>query len=301
VIKIWYNAHMNDTEFINHLNQATVSALYYYPIKSCAGIAVQSWKIVETGFLHDREFMLIDSKQRFMTQREFSRMSLILPSVDDERLKVNAPEMPELSLKIVKDGERLSSTIWKDTVEVIDQGDEAAQWFSKFLDTQCRLVRKAESYKRQVNQTYAPRESDQVSFADGYPFLLISAESIEDLNSILDDPLPINRFRPNIVIIGGRIAFAEDRIKTLKIGNITFDGVKPCIRCAIPTINQKTAERGSEPTKTLSTFRKGEYKPGKSGIIFGQNLIHRENGSIKIEDPVTIIELKEPPTFLLDK
>ena len=136
---------------------------------------------------------------------------------------------------------------------------------------------------RPVNPMYAHSENDQVGFADGYPILLLSEASLDDLNSRLETPLPMNRFRPNIVVTNTE-HYAEDTWKTIRIGDITLDIVKPCARCAITTTNQDTAERGKEPLKILSTYRNHEH-----GVIFGQNIIHRNQGQINIGDTVEIL------------
>jgi uncharacterized protein YcbX len=149
------------------------------------------------------------------------------------------------------------------------------------------LVRFAADYFRQVSQEYAPRETDQTGFADAYPFLILSEESLADLNSRLDVPLPMNRFRPNIVVRGAETSFAEDTWKAIRIGDVIFDVVKPCARCAITTTNQATAERGKEPLRTLATFRQH-----RRGVMFGQNAVHRSTGTIHTGAIVEVVEYK---------
>jgi uncharacterized protein YcbX len=144
-------------------------------------------------------------------------------------------------------------------------------------------------FTRSVNPSYAVSESDQVGYADGFPFLLISEESLEDLNSRMAEPLPMNRFRPNIVIKGSGVPFIEDRIRQIKIGEIVFSIVKPCARCKITTTNQQTAEVGKEPLKTLATFR----KVVRRGVMFGQNLIHENRGTLQVGDKVELLKLKK--------
>jgi uncharacterized protein YcbX len=196
--------------------------------------------------------------------------------------------MPPLLATVATAGPERQVTIWRDTCPAIDQGDAVAAWFGQFLGTDCRLVRLPDTYRRQVDQTFATSPDDQVGFADGFPFLLISEESLADLNGRLDAPLPMNRFRPNIVVRGGG-PFWEDRVSTFRIGAITFRCVKPCARCPITTTDQATALVGKEPLRTLATFRRGGiHVPGpvRGAAYFGQNVIHDATGVIRVGDNV---------------
>lgn len=268
----------------------TVSELNYYPIKSCGGIRAEFAEITARGFQYDREWMLVDEDGEFFTQRDNAKMALVSPAVNEKGLVLNAPGMPELVVPHLNGGHREALSdkrpvvVWSDVCDGVDQGDEASEWLSSFLDMRCRLVRMASGYVRQVDQEYALRPSDQVGFADGFPFLLISDESLADLNARLQEPVPMNRFRPNIVVKGCD-PFDEDKWKTIRIGAITFDVVKPCARCAITTINQKTSERGQEPLKTLSGFRRIDNK-----VMFGQNVVHHTTGTISVSAPVEVLE-----------
>ena len=267
----------------------TVAALYRYPIKSCAGTALTEGAIDLRGFVHDRELMLIDTATGvFLTQREFPRMALIQPQLTGDQLRVDAPGMTPLTATVAKEGPERQITIWRDTCPAIDQGDAVAAWFGQFLGTDCRLVRLPDSYRRQVDQTFATSADDQVGFADGFPFLLISEESLADLNSRLDAPLLMNRFRPNLVVRGGG-PFWEDQIVTFRIGAINFQCVKPCARCPITTTDQATALVGKEPLRTLATFRRGGiHVPGPihGAAYFGQNVTHDATGVIRVGDGV---------------
>jgi uncharacterized protein YcbX len=270
----------------------TVAALYHYPIKSCAGTPLTEGAIDRRGFAHDRELMLIDNATgQFLTQREFPRMALIRPHLAAGELRVEAPGVETLTTPIVAEGPERSVIIWRDTCPAIDQGDDLAGWFGAFLGTDCRVVRLPSSYRRQVDQTFATSEADLVGFADGFPFLLISEESLADLNSRLAEPLPMNRFRPNIVARGGG-PFWEDRVGSFNIGGITFRCVKPCARCAITTTNQATASVGKEPLRTLATFRRGGiHVPGpvRGAAYFGQNVTHDAAGVIRVGDTITAL------------
>lgn len=261
-----------------------ISELYYYPVKSCAGLRLDTAEIGARGIKYDRQWMVVDDNGEFLTQRELPRMSLIKPAINgDGFLRLNAPEMPELTVSLSSDGEISSVKVWNDTCEGVDQGAESANWFSQYLGGPCRLVKIAPNYVRQVDQNYAQRETDQVGFADGFPFLLIGEASLADLNSRLADPLPMNRFRPNIVVKGSQ-AFAEDDWKRVSINGIEFDVVKPCARCVITTVNQDTGVAGSEPLKTLAGFRRVNNK-----LLFGQNLTHMSKGTISVGDAIKLI------------
>jgi uncharacterized protein len=257
-----------------------ISGLYHYPIKSCQGIALERAEVDARGIVGDRRLMLVDPAGRFLTQREHPRMALIAARVDGPLLSVSAPDMPALEIDRMADGPRRPVSIWRDTCQAIDLGAEAAGWLSEFLNTPCQLVRIAEDEVRVVDQAYAPRPADQVGFADGFPFLVIAQASLDDLNARLETPLPMDRFRPNIVV-AGCAPYAEDGWAEIRIGAITLALVKACARCAITTTDQRTAERGKEPLRTLATYRAVGGK-----VMFGQNAIHDRAGTIRIGDEV---------------
>jgi uncharacterized protein len=262
-----------------------ISALYCYPIKSCAAVPLLEARIDACGIRHDRRLLLTDADGVFLTQREHPRLALIKPEIDGDHLTVVAPEMPTLTLAIVQTGVPHAVRIWRDTCQAIDQGDVAADWFGAFLHTRCRLVAMAPNFVRRVNPQYARRAEDQVGFADGYPFLLTTEASLQDLNARLAAPLPMNRFRPNIVIAGST-PYAEDRWQSLRLGPVDFAVAKPCVRCVITTTDQETTQKGQEPLRTLATYR---HVSGL-GVTFGQNLIHLEPGTLRLGDPVVLVE-----------
>jgi uncharacterized protein YcbX len=265
-----------------------VSQVNIYPVKSCAGISLDAGEITPRGFRNDRRWLVVDEHWDFLTQREIKEMALIRTAVDAQCLHLSAPNSGEFDLAVDQDGKRVEVSIWKDSgVGAVDQGDEVAGWLSDFLKHSVRLVRFADDYTRQVDQKYAPSESDQVGFADGYPFLFISEESLEDLNTRLDEPLPMNRFRPNIVVRGAE-PYAEDTWKSVRINGVLFDLVKDCARCAITTTDQATARRGKEPLRTLALYRQGP----KGSPLFGQNATHRSLGTIRLNDIVEVIEYR---------
>jgi len=288
------------------LGQSSVSALFVYPIKSCAGSSLQTAEIISTGIKHDRELMLVSPNGRFISQRDrgCEKLGLVKPEfLTDGLVKVDAPNMPTFHVSVVKDSEEgdvVESSVHKTTgIKTINQGEDARKWFSEYLGREVRLVAMAKDYTRQVSQRWAPRESDQVSFADGYNFLLISQESLDDLNKRLPNQLPVSRFRPNIVLSGNNIPYGEDQMKTIKIGDVTFDIVKPCIRCIITTIDQEKGIRGQkEPLATLAKYRLTKLKTGDKGCILGQNLVHQNNGAMSVGDNIQVLKTQSPPVFL---
>ncbi|MBV9582964.1 MAG: MOSC domain-containing protein [Chloroflexi bacterium] len=268
-----------------------VTALNFYPIKSCAGTPLEVADIGPRGILHDREFMLTYPNGRFITQRELPHLAQIHPTLTDGTLALAAPGMSPVAIEPTDAGPRQPVVVWRDTVLAVDQGPVIADWLSSFLETPVRLMRMPADTVRRLDPQYAPRASDQVGFADGYPLLLISEESLDDLNSRLASPLPMNRFRPNVVVRGASKAYAEDEWADLSIGAVRFNGVKTCARCAITTTDQVTAERGLEPLATLANYRRIER-----GVLFGQNLVHAAPGRIAIGDVLTVHAYADPPT-----
>jgi len=262
-----------------------LSALHYYPLKSCKGLALEQATLDQRGLVHDREFMVVDEAGAFLTQRELPRLALITPTMSDGLLTLSAPGTAPLTFHYGNDGPRLEAAIWRDTVVAVDQGEAASTWLTGFLQTTpVRLMRLADEFTRQVNQQYAPRTTDQVGFADGFPLLLISEASLADLNARLEKPLPMNRFRPNLVVAGCG-PYAEDSWKQIRIGGLVFDIVKPCARCVTTTTNQDTAERGKEPLRTLATYRHVPHR----GAMFGQNVVHASTGMIRVGDEVEVM------------
>lgn len=251
---------------------ATISGLFCYPIKSCAGISLSEVVLDKYGVAFDRFWMLVDAQHKFMSQRTHPKMALIKTAFVTDGIQVTAPDMSTLTLNFdAPKGDLKNVTVWSDSCNALDEGDEVAAWFSDFLNTPCRLVRRAQNYQRIVdNDHVSPKhQTREVGFADGFPLLLISEASLADLNARLEISLPMARFRPNIVVSGCE-PYAEDSWQTFSVGEEIYYGVKHCQRCAITTTCQDTAERGKEPLKTLATYRKN----AKGGVIFGQNVLH---------------------------
>jgi uncharacterized protein YcbX len=274
-----------------------VTGLYIYPIKSCAGVAVLDWPISRFGFLHDREFLVVDRNWSFLTQRTHPRLALIQPIPKPDLLRLRAPNLPEIGLPWfgspadhpIRPGR--SATIWRDQVEVDDFGEEIAEWFSAHLGCHARLVRMGNQYRRVVQHDRTPAihqealARQEVSFADAYPFLIISEASLADLNRRLPQPIPMNRFRPNIVVGGPADSYAEDQWQNIEIGSLRFRHGAPCVRCVVTTTDQITLERGKEPLKTLATYRVGS----DGGVNFGMNFFcESSTGTIRVGDTIRL-------------
>ena len=264
-----------------------VSALYCYSIKSCKGHALQGAHIDSRGIVGDRSMMIVDANNEFLTQRELPRLALIEPVVHDDGKTITlcAPGMDELTLTPSNDGRNVKARVWKSICDAVDQGNDAALWLQDFLAQPVRLVRMADDFRRALNPQFARSERDTTGFADGYPFLLVSQASLDELNARLVTqgamPVPMNRFRPNIVV-EGCAPFAEDGWHNFRINGIDFAGVKLCPRCPIPTIDQDRGEvTGREPIKTLATFRTINQQ-----VMFGQNIIAANTGLLRVGDGV---------------
>lgn len=270
-----------DLRWILHAAEnVTLSGLYVYPIKSCTGISLQRSGLSATGLRHDRRWMLVDETGEFMTQRAHPRMALISTRFATEYLIVGAPGMPELGIPLRQGPANLIDVrVFGDTNKGDLVGGEADRWFSEFLEFPCRLVHKPDDDLRLIDSSIA-ESGDQVGFADGFAFLLISEASLEDLNSRLEESLPMNRFRPNFVVRGCG-PYAEDGWSRLRIGGVPFRVAEPCPRCAITTVDQRTGARGKEPLRTLATYRKSDGE-----VFFGRNLIHDALGTVRVGDPV---------------
>jgi uncharacterized protein YcbX len=267
----------------------TLSEINIYPIKSLGGISLQTSEVEERGLKHDRRWVLVDETNTFFTQRDFPEMALIKVSVENNGLKLIHRTKTIEPLFIPFDFEHMKTdkvVIWDDTVIGEFYNKQIDTWFSKIIGIKCHLVKMPESTKRIVDRKYA--EDKIVSFADGYPFMIIGQSSLYDLNSRMDIPIPMNRFRTNFVFTGGK-PFEEDSWSKFKIGNVVFNAVKPCARCVITTTNQETAERLHEPLLTLSKYRKFNNK-----VMFGMNLVCESTGIVKVRD---ILEPIKPGFF----
>jgi MOSC domain-containing protein len=261
-----------------------VSSLIYYPIKACRGFEVESANVERMGFQDDRRMMVVTPEGDHITQREFSKLAWVFPTLNDGTLTLSAPDFDSIQFAIQKTGTTQPVNIWEDKgVQAIDQGDESAQWFSDWLGTSVRLVHIAPGIQRKLESQYTANADDHTGFADGYPILIISEESLQDLNSHLETPVPMNRFRPNLVVKGCE-PFAEDTWNKIKIGGVELAIVKPCARCVVTTIDKATLEQSKEPLKTLAKYRKHEL-----GAIFGQNVIPINEGRLQLGMNVEVL------------
>ncbi len=248
---------------------ATVAALFIYPVKGCRGITLSSARVTERGLEHDREWMVVDADGRFVTQRTEPRLATITTAITPTSLLLTAPGARPLALPLEQSGVTSPVTVWHDTVPGIDQGPAAAAWLSARLAAAYRLVRFDPAAKRRCNPMYAGTSGAHTAFADGYPLLVLSEASLDDLNGRLVTPLPIDRFRPNLVL-SGIDAYDEDHIDQIVVDEVALKMVKPCTRCQVTTIDQRTLERGLEPLHTLAGYR---HNALLDGVAFGMNAI----------------------------
>jgi uncharacterized protein len=259
-----------------------LTQIWIYPIKSLGGISLSSATAMEKGLEFDRRLMLVDETGTAMTQRVFPKMALFKSSINKGLLTITHHQHSiKLDLKTPPLSNPIAVRIWDDTVSAFEVDSSYSQWFSKLLAFPCRLVYFPEKNSRPVNPKYEVNH-EQVSLADAYPFLIIGQSSLDELNSRLKEPVPINRFRPNFVFTGGK-PFEEDTWRNFSIGSTRFVGVKMCDRCVLTTVNQDTAEKGTEPLKTLSSYRKRDNK-----VYFGQNLVALDHKPVNVGDTITM-------------
>lgn len=260
-----------------------LAGLNLYPIKSARGIALSEWDVDDFGLRYDRRWMVVDGGGEFISQRTHPQLALVIPSIEDGALKIEGPGRPPLRVPLdplPAIATRVS--IWEHSCSASWLGEGPARWFSDFLGCPASLVHMPASTIRPANPVFAPAGT-RVSFADAYPFLLISEASLVDLNRRLRVPLPMNRFRPNLVVAGCE-PYEEDDWRSIRIGEIPLEIVKPCDRCVITTTDQMTAERGKEPLRTLATYRNVDGK-----VLFGQNVVHRGRGRLQVGDRVLLV------------
>ncbi|MDO8367144.1 MAG: MOSC domain-containing protein [Saprospiraceae bacterium] len=266
----------------------TLSEIWIYPIKSLGGIALQVAVAEARGLRYDRRWMLVDDTGRFVTQREIPTMALLGTAIKPPYLSVFWKSKPQEKVQIPLEIEtpefpKLRVQIWGEQCSARVLSDGINQWFSHHLGQNLRLVYMPDTTRRRADGRYAP-PGHHVSFADGFPYLIIGQASLDELNSRLAQTLPMNRFRPNFVFTGGQ-PFEEDSWKQFSIGQLPFQGVKPCARCIIPTTDQDTATRAAEPLKTLATFRKFGNR-----ILFGQNVVWlgKEESVVRVGDVIRL-------------
>lgn len=271
----------------------TLTGLFLYPVKSLRGCAVVSARVDSLGLIGDRRFLVVDETGRFLTQRTLPRMALIATALDATHLTLSAPSASSVRIAHAPDptAPLRSVSVWKsENLLAEDCGSEAATFLSEFLSIPCRLVRIGSAFTRPILKPSA-HPGENVTFADAFPLLVVSDASLADLNDRVaehgEDPLPMDRFRPNLVV-SGCPPFAEDTWSRFRIGEIVFRAAGPCARCIMTTTDQATAERGKEPLRTLATYRRDAKDP--TDVNFGQNLINEtKSGSLRLGDEVTIL------------
>ncbi|AXA93774.1 MOSC domain-containing protein [Massilia sp. YMA4] len=278
---------------------ATLSELTLYPIKSCAGIALRAATLTRAGLMtdqiYDREWMVVDANGQCLTQREHPKMALIVPRLKADTLELRAPGMLRLEIPLgLPDPDAavaIEVEVWEDRVKAYDCDALTAAWFTNYLGVPCRLVRFHADAQRLASPKWTGGVEAPTLFSDGYPLLVIGAESLRDLNGRLRaagrDPLPMNRFRPNLVVDGIE-AFEEDYVETFQLGEAVLKPVKPCPRCPMPSIDQETGQYGPDPLDILQGYR---AKPEVDGAIcFGMNniLLAGEGQRVEVGQPVDV-------------
>lgn len=269
------------------MSKPILSSLHVYPLKSARGFAREREIATRRGLQGDRRFMLVTPEGHFITQREQPRLALLVPHVNEQRLRLEAPGRTALELELAPAGFACTVQIWKDRCQAQDLGPCAAGWVSDYLGSPCRLVRFDDAYQRLSNPQWCQGIEAPTRFSDGFPFLVIGTASLADLNQRLAVPLPMNRFRPSLVIEGWE-PYAEDRIDELQIGSVRLKLVKPCARCRITATDQMSGVfEGEEPLRTLKSYRMDH---ALHGVMFGQNaiLIEGDGEPLRCGEAVTV-------------
>ena len=268
------------------MKELRLTEINIYPVKSLGGISVLSSNAEQRGLQYDRRWMIVNEQNIFITQRENPQMAMIGTRLDESGFELYHKHFPENKIFIplsISFGTPIKVRVWEDDCDALHWNEEADNWLSTTLNMACKLVYMPDTSNRFVDKKFA-NNNEIVNFSDGYPFLIIGEESLKDLNSKLESPVPMNRFRPNFVFAGGN-SFEEDEWTKFKIGDVIFKAVKPCGRCVITTINQEDATQNKEPLKTLS-----KYRTSKNKVLFGQNLLTEKGGKISVGDKLILEE-----------
>ncbi len=263
---------------------ATLAAIHIFPLKSCAPLPLAQARVYARGIEHDRRWLLVDEDSKCITARKCPRLVLVRASPSNGGLQVDAPGMPTLHIPIPDASRRTSAAIWDDTVAPLAGDDESAAWMSRFLELPCRLVFMDDDCARPVDPNRA-QPGDVVSFADSHPLTLLSMSAVDQLNARLATPVHALRFRPNLLIDGVE-AHAEDGWKRVRIGEVEFDLVGPCVRCVFTTLDFRTGifDPDGEPLRTLVRYRRSP-----DGVIFSQNVTPRRLGTLRVGDTVEVL------------
>ena len=270
-----------------------ISGLFVYPVKSCRGISLTEAELGPRGFLHDREFLVVDEHDAFITQRNASELATVQISLEENGLRLRTADIEDLRVSFDEMSERTAPrkvTIFSDQVLANDAGEEAADWFSGVLRRSCRLVRIGAAYSRivpaeRIATSHRATTATEVSFTDAFPTLLVSEESLADLNTRLPVPIPMDRFRPNIVVSGCE-PYEENTWEAVRSNEIVFGCAATCLRCVVTSIDQQTGTRdGVEPLRTLATYRRS---PNEGGVIFGTYLVHSGPAKLRVGDQLEV-------------
>lgn len=279
---------MTETPESRSSDRPRLGEIRVHPLKGAAGVALSAVALDRFGPRHDRRWMAVDDDGVFLSQRNTPALALVGTVVDGDTLTLTAPGLAPLRVPAGRTPRRVR--VWRDDVDALDCGDDAAAWLRAALGESARLVHLPDDGERVVDPSYA-RPGDRVAFSDAFPFLVIARASLDDLNARLDAPIPMDRFRPNLVI-DGAAPYAEDRWRRIRVGSVELDVVKPCARCVVTTTDQRTGERGKEPLRTLATYRRRE-----GHVWFAWNAIHRTGTALRVGDPVEVLEVGEAPEF----
>ena len=260
----------------------TLASIHCYPVKSLGGFSLPEARLTDRGLEHDRRWMLVDDNGVFITQREVPAMACLhnAPLAHGFRVTdIRTSEAIDLPWQL-DDGQEMAVRVFDDALTAVRAGAAISAWFTERLGTSMHLVFMPDRSHRNVDPAYA---QGITSLSDGFPYLILSQSSLDDLNARLPEPIGMERFRPNLVIAGGE-AFQEDTWKEIMIGAARFALVKTCGRCVIPTTDQRTGERGKEPTRTLASYRKRG-----NGVYFGMNAMGMAGGAVRVGDPVRVV------------
>jgi uncharacterized protein YcbX len=251
------------------MSAASAVELFIYPVKSARGIARSIVRVASTGFEWDRQWMVINAMGTFLSQRTHPQLAQVVPELGDDALRLNAPRVPQLTVPFSMVDEVVPVRVHNDQCLGMGQGREANQWVSEVIGEPAHLVRVPSNSKRVADPRFVGAAPAAMGFADGYPILVCNQASLQDLNTKLPQPIPMERFRPNIVL-AGLTAWAEDHIDTITLGELTLRFVKPCTRCSIPSIDQRTGLPSTDPLPVLREFR---FSKALRGITFGENAV----------------------------
>jgi uncharacterized protein len=275
-----------------------LSEIYIYPVKSLGGIRLEKAEITDRGLQYDRRWMLIDENNRFISQREYPQLALFSVEIQNNDLVItdrkSGKTLTVSNSPIQPNTPSINVTVWDDEVEAWEVSKIANDFFTEALGMPVRLVYMHEESHRKTDANYSLKGDEITSFSDGYPILIIGQTSLDDLNNRLEEPITINRFRPNFVFTGGT-EFEEEEWHEFTVGGIRFFGVKPCARCVMTTIDPFTGEKkGKEPLLTLNRYRKAGNK-----ILFGQNVLISQLGKISVGDEIEVISRKKLDKFVI--